>query len=128
MPRIACAVVCLMIVGCTTAGSVRDEPLSAGATRIFRSDYAAAAKAATLSIPDLDLTPISEKRDDGHTILIAQHRYHLLPNSEFVRILIQPYGDGASVRIITKYIGGAMYTDFDEPLFTRIGQRLGEYP
>jgi hypothetical protein len=114
--------------GCTTIGSVQDEPLSAGATRIFKADYSSTATAARRAIPDNELKLISDKTSDGRTILIANHKIPPFPNGEYVRVIVEPYRDGSSVRIITRHAGGGEYTEYGEPIFTRIGQRLGEYP
>ncbi|HEX5243865.1 MAG TPA: hypothetical protein VFW23_11435 [Tepidisphaeraceae bacterium] len=122
--------IALVLAGCATRGSVENEPLSAGATRRFNSTFKSTIDAARASVAEVGLKLKSEKQTDGGTVLMAERGATGWSWGEIVRILVQPTSSGTSVRVLTErvFTPNVTATDFAEDLFTRIGQRLGDYP
>ena len=116
--------------GCANSQTVQDEPLSAGATRSFKADYQEVVDAARSSARDVGLSMKREAPSENGIMLIAERGVTAWSWGEAVRILILPHRPETSVRIVTDraYALNVTAKDFAEDLFTRIGQRLGEYP
>jgi hypothetical protein len=117
-------------VGCTNTRTIQSEPLSAGTTRSFSADYRSVVDAARSAVPEAGLTLENERLTDAGTMLVAERGVTAWSWGEVVRILVQPNGEGSSVRIISDRTLGTNITakDFTEDLFTLMGQRLGMYP
>jgi hypothetical protein len=130
MPRVALMVVMgLLVGGCQTIHTVENEPLSAGATRNFNSAIDSVAAAAKASVADVGLKLKGEKSIRGGLMLLAERGVTGWSWGEVVRVLILSNTANTTVRVVTDRAEMANVTakDFAEDIFTRIGQRLGEY-
>jgi hypothetical protein len=116
--------------GCSTPRAVKSAALATGATRVYIADFDDVMDAVRSSLESLDLRETSEEPTDGGVIAMAQRGITGWSWGEIVRVLVKRHGTRTTVRVISEkvYAPNVTAKDFTEDLFTRIGQRLGDFP
>lgn len=94
---------CLMSVGCATAGSLRSEPLSAGVAQSFPAPVELVVEGARQAMIDAGLT-IDEaySRDGGAFVVQGSKGASAGSWGELVRVVVAPVADATRVNVVTK--------------------------
>lgn len=116
--------------GCANLSTAENEPLNAGATRLFNGDYDRVLNATRIALADSGLEVNSEKPCSIGTMLLAQRGVTAWSWGESVRAIVSPTKAGTAVRILTDRALAFNVTakDFAENIFTNISIRLGDSP
>ncbi|MDB5301390.1 MAG: hypothetical protein JWO87_3053 [Phycisphaerales bacterium] len=129
--RIVILLALLLCAGCATVQGVANKPLSDGATHVFSSDLPTTLADTRRAMQDIGLKIMEDKPIEGGHMLVGESGASGWSWGEIVRAIVQPAKRGTSVRVVTERALATNVTakmDYADEIFTKIGQRLGDFP